>query len=282
MFGRPKMSKPATGNHMELVEFDLDKSMVTRVPSPGVCIYCMDTTEGLTDEHVIPYALAANTMILEKSCCKACQSIITSYEQDVLRRQIGIFRLQVQAPSRTRLKDRPTHADVKFIEVDASGMILRDLVTKSIPIAELPIVFALWQSPPPAILQERVNSPSKPWSFVEMDVAMRFCKEVGEETGAELVAMKVADVNKNNYLRSLAKTAHAVATARYGVGSFEPYLKDIILKRSDDLERYVGDVPGQSPFEEHPSHTMQVTMTPPTNGPSAGKSSGIRRPARCN
>ncbi len=156
------------------------------------------------------------------------------------------------------------------MEVDASGRILRDLVTKSIPIAELPVVFALWQSPPPTILQGRINSPSKRWSFVEMDVVMRFCKEVGEETGATLVAMKVADVNKNNYLRSLAKTAHAVATARYGVGSFEPYLKDIILKRSDDLERYVGDVPGQSPFEEHPAHTMQVSVGRVSDGPAAG------------
>ncbi len=255
---------------MKLQEYDLDKPTVTRVPSPGICIYCMDETEGLTDEHVIPYALAANTMILEKSCCEACQGIITSYEQDVLRHQLGIFRIQVDAPSRTRKRDRPTHADIEFIEVDAMGRKIRDLPTKSIAIKDLPLIFALWQSPPPTILEEQVQAPSKPWSFIEKEVAMRLCREVAEETGASNVAMRAADVRKNNYLRSLAKTAHALAVAHFGVDAFEPYLKDIILKKSDDLERYVGDVPGQSPFEEHPAHTMQVSLGGVEGGPIEG------------
>ncbi|MBY5828563.1 hypothetical protein ACC676_00410 [Rhizobium ruizarguesonis] len=255
---------------MKLFENDLDKPTVMRVPSPGVCIYCMVETEGLTDEHVIPYALAANTLILEQSCCDSCQGIITSYEQDVLRHQLGVFRIQMDAPSRTRRKDRPTHENILFVEVDETGRILRELVTKSIAIKDLPLIFALWQSPPPSILEETVNRPSKPWSFVEKEVAVRFCQEVAEETGAVRVAMKVADVRKGNYLRSLAKTAHAVAVANYGLGSFDPLLTDIILKRSDDLERFVGDLPGLSPFEDDPLHTMQVSSGEIPDGPAAG------------
>ncbi|MBY5775975.1 HNH endonuclease [Rhizobium leguminosarum] len=255
---------------MELLEYDLDKPTVTRLPSPGICIYCMEETKGLTDEHVIPYALAANMLILEKSCCEACQGIITSYEQDVLRHQLGIFRIQVDAPSRTRKRDRPTHADIEFIEVDATGRKLRDLPTKSIAIKDLPLIFALWQSPPPTILKEQVQMPSKAWSFIEKEGAMRLCREVAEETGAVHVAMRAADVRKYNYLRSLAKTAHAVAVARFGVDAFEPYLRDIILKRSGDLERYVGDVPGQSPFEEHPAHTMHISIGGVEGGPAEG------------
>jgi len=255
---------------MRLFEYDLDKPTVTRVPSPGICIYCVEETKGLTEEHVIPYALAANTLILEGSCCEGCQGIITSYEQDVLRHQLGVFRIQVDAPSRTRKKNRPTHENIIFVEVDTKGRILRELVTKSIPIKELPLIFALWQSPPPAILEETVQWPSKPWSFVETNVAMRFCREVAEETGAIHVAMKVADVRKQNYLRSLAKTAHAIAVAQYGLGSFEPFLTDIILKKSDDLERYVGDMPGLSPFEDDPAHTIQVSSGEIPDGPAAG------------
>ena len=255
---------------MKLFENDLDNPTVTRLPSPGVCIYCMEETDGLTDEHVIPYALAANTLILERSCCESCQGIITSYEQDVLRHQLGVFRVQMDTPSRTKRKNRPTHENILFVEVDETGRILRELVTKSIAIADLPIIFALWQSPPPSILEENVNAPSKAWSFVQMDAAMRLCREVAEETGAVHVAMKVADVRRSNYLRSLAKTAYALAVAQYGLGSFDPFLTDIILKSSDDFERYIGDLPGLSPFENDPAHTMQVSSGEIHDGPAAG------------
>lgn len=255
---------------MQLSEFDLERHEAERVPSPGICIYCREVTEGLTDEHVIPYALAANTIILERSCCLACQSEITRYEQDVLRDQLGIFRAQIDAPSRTRRKKRPTHASIRFVEVDAFGKFMRELLTKTFPIAELPIIFNLWQSPPPTILQEPARTLSQPWSFVEKDVAIRMCREVAEQTGAVNVAMKLGEVNRENYLRSLAKTAHAFATARFGLNAFEPYLTDIILNRSNDLERFVGDLPGHSPFEDHPAHTMQMSAGEIPDGPAAG------------
>ncbi len=119
---------------MRLFEYDLDKPTVTRVPSPGICIYCVEETEGLTEEHVIPYALAANTLILEGSCCEGCQGIITSYEQDVLRHQLGVFSHPSRCTSPKQEEDRPTHENIIFVEVDTAGRILRELVTKSIPI----------------------------------------------------------------------------------------------------------------------------------------------------
>src|SRR3546814_9351920 len=87
----------------------LYKSENIRLPSPGQCIYCGNSKSNLRHEHVIPYALAANTMILEKSCCETCQNVIQRYEQEVLKKQLGVFRTQVDAPSRSRKKERITH-----------------------------------------------------------------------------------------------------------------------------------------------------------------------------
>lgn len=70
---------------MKFTEFDLEQQDGNRRPSAGICIYCFDATSDLTDEHVIPFALAANTLVLEKSCCVKCQHIIQPYEQEVLK-----------------------------------------------------------------------------------------------------------------------------------------------------------------------------------------------------
>src|SRR3546814_9956486 len=87
--------------------------------------------------------LAANTMILEKSCCETCQNVIQRYEQEVLKKQLGVFRTQVDAPSRSRKKDRITHVDLQFVEVDDAGRFMRDLGIRSVPVDELPLAVHL-------------------------------------------------------------------------------------------------------------------------------------------
>lgn len=93
---------------MNLKEFDLDRYEKRVVASPGLCIYCGQAlpSDELTDEHVIPYALGHNTLVFQKSSCKPCAAIIQRYEQEVLKKQLGTFRLQVDAPSRTKRKDQ--------------------------------------------------------------------------------------------------------------------------------------------------------------------------------
>ncbi|OCJ32719.1 hypothetical protein [Agrobacterium tumefaciens] len=256
---------------MQLTEIDLAKpETLPRMPAPGKCIYCYEVypNEDLTDEHVVPYALAANAMILGKSCCKACQREITRYEQAVPKHQLGVFRAQVDAPTRNK-KDRPELIPIHFAEVDDDGRLTRDLGVRSIPIEKTPVMINLWQSPPPAILQETHGRPSKPWTFTDQAAVEALCRQVAKETGARNgIAMHVGDVNRNHYLRALAKTAHAYAVAECGVDSFEPLLTDIILNRSDDLETYVGDMPGIGPFARDPSHTLQISAGEAAGGPT--------------
>lgn len=258
---------------MKLNVHQLYKSDNIRLPSPGCCIYCGDEESELRDEHVIPYALAANTMILEDSCCEICQNVIQRYEQEVLKKQLGIFRAQVDAPTRSRRKDRITHVNVQFQEVDTSGRPLRDLRVRSIPITELPLTIHLWQSPMP----RRLRSPLKheqeqgrPWAFLDRDAVNALCQRVRNETGAKNVAYMSGQVSRLHYLRSLAKTAHAFTCAQYGVGAFEPYLLDLILCRSDDVAEFVGDDPFEDPAAHREKDTLQIFLGEPIGGDEKG------------
>lgn len=258
---------------MKLDVHELRKSKNIRLPSPGRCIYCGDEESKLRDEHVIPYALAADTMILEKSCCEKCQNIIQPYEQEVLKKQLGIFRTQVDAPTRSRKKDRITHVDVEFVEVDNLGQVIRDLGIRSIPVDDLPLAVHLWQSPMPRRLRSLLTPEQErgqPWSFADSDGINALLDKVGKETGANYVAYSSGHVNRLHYFRSLAKIAHAFAVANCGLDAFEPYLLDLILCRSDDVAEFVGDDPFDAPVENAGGQTLQIFLGEPIGGEEQG------------
>ena len=257
---------------MELSVFDLGNRQTLRLKSPGKCIYCGDGQDKLRDEHVIPYALAANTIILEKSCCETCQNIIQRYEQEVLKKQLGIFRAQIDAPTRSP-KDRPTHTNLHFVEVNTERQVIRDLGIRSVPINEAPIAFHLWASPMPRRLRDPVDPAIErghPWSFVDEEIAYALCRHVAAELGANHVAVKTGEVNRLHYLRSLAKTAHAFAAAKFGLDAFEPFLTDLILNRSNDVAEYVGDDPFTAPIADINGHTLQIFLGEAMGGPERG------------
>ena len=247
---------------MLLTEYDIEDRPVRRLPSPGKCIYCRTHGVELTDEHVVPYAIGMNVTILEKSCCMACQRTIQPYEQKVLRSQLGAFRAMVEAPTR-RKKDRPTSVTLPFMSTDAVGRPLRDLGTRQFPLKEAPLILNLWRSPPPRILGLPIDPASaegRPWGFVEREVANKIIESVSRETGSPHVGMILGQVDRKAYLRTIAKTAHAYAAAELGVESFEPFLTDLVLNRSDDLGQLVGDLEGISSIEGRSEHSFKIAL----------------------
>ena len=87
----------------------------------GRCIYC-DSTERLTDEHVIPEGLKGN-LILREASCVPCQKITCAIEGQVLGKMMGHFR----AATGMRRKDRRTKTcmvaldDGSRVELDVSA-----------------------------------------------------------------------------------------------------------------------------------------------------------------
>ena len=257
---------------MKLSEYDLDKREGQRVPSPGRCIYCL-STENLTDEHVIPFALGANTVIFQDASCKRCAETIQPYEQEVLRKQLGVFRAKVDAPSRTKPKHRPTHTDLHFIEVNELGDTIRDLGKRRYRIADVPLTLSLWQLPEARILgldAEAADERGRAWTYCDTAAANELNRAVAEETKSRHVAVKVGEVNRNHFLRFLAKTAHAFAVSALGLDALRPVLKDLILNESHDLSKYVGGGPRAAPHEVDPATTVLLTLGQAEDGPGKG------------
>lgn len=247
---------------MLLREYDVVSGPARHLPSPGKCIYCGATGVKLTDEHVIPYALGKDATILDKACCETCQKIIQRYEQEVLKKQLGVFRAMVEAPTR-RPRDRPKTVVLPLVEVDKAGRKVRDLGQRTISIEDAPLILNLWQSPPPQILNERcdpANAEGRSWHFIERKVADPLLQKVALEEGVSFVDIKLEPVNRLHYLRSLAKTAHAFVAAELGVDAFEHFLTDVILCRSDEVGKYVGDVSGVASLEGATEHTFKITI----------------------
>jgi len=257
--------------------YNMELRETVRKPSPGRCIYCGDDQGELTDEHVIPYALGANTTIFEKASCVACARTIQKYEQRILRGQLGVFRARIEAPTRNR-KDRPTHQQLHFVEVDSLGQKIRDLGSRAFAIDDAPLSFSVWQLAPPRILGEQVaeqEHTGRPWVSVSQSesqkaLAMGLARGVAEETGAEHVAVKVDSINREDFLRFLVKTAHAYAVFEKGLEAFRPITTDLILGRGDDLAHYIGGSPINPEYESNLANMTELALGVVKDGPAAG------------
>tara|TARA_E500000318_G_scaffold56155_1_gene52239 strand:+ start:6343 stop:7224 length:882 start_codon:yes stop_codon:yes gene_type:complete len=248
---------------MKTKVYELDKYEKRSIPSVGACIYCSQpfSHDELTDEHIIPFALGHNSLVFKNASCKSCAAIIQPYEQEVLRKQLGNFRLQVDAPSRTKKKNRPKQVIIPFVAVDSRGSITRELGSRAFPLEKAPLVLNLWWLPEARIIRGNTGTDKdrgQPWSYVESRVN-EIIRTVSEQTGEANVAMKLGEVNRNHFLRFLAKTAHAYAVAELGMDGFTPFLNDLILNKSDDLSIYVGGTPVDE-RKVDPAETLLISI----------------------
>jgi hypothetical protein len=76
----------------------------TKISSTGVCIYCGRGDVKLTDEHVVPFSLGGQHVLVEASCLR-CADITKKFEQKVARNLWGDARASYNAPTR-RKKER--------------------------------------------------------------------------------------------------------------------------------------------------------------------------------
>lgn len=255
---------------MILHEYDIDAGTPLKVPPPEKCIYCSERPvagETFTDEHVIPFALGKNAIVYEKACCSACQDIIKPYEGRVLERQLRVIRDIVSSPTRRRSRDRATSVRLTIAECGADGTLLRDLETKELPLADAPLILPLWESPPPLWLpplETALRNPAprggRSWTYVESKVAEPLIAEAARRYGVERAALRTYEVQRLDYLRWLAKTAHAFVACQLGPDGFESFLTDIVLDRSDVLEHVVGDQAGIADLEGATGHDFKITL----------------------
>jgi hypothetical protein len=90
----------------------------------GECIYC-GSQEGLSREHVIPFALSGD-LVLQAASCEECSQATKRFETRLLRGVLRQLRVHRDLRSRSKHRDAPRHYDLE---------VLRDGQTETVRLA---------------------------------------------------------------------------------------------------------------------------------------------------
>lgn len=208
----------------------------------GVCIYCGDTND-LTDEHVVPFGLAKNSLVLPKASCKACAALTSLVEMGFLREGLGILREKFGAPTR-RGKRRTGLASRWLVERAEDGVITPNGQLSEFRIRDLPAMCMMpVLNPAREVVApgHRNGWTGQFWIWRE-DVNLPAALRPGK-------ALHIGKINPAQFARLLAKIAHGVAVAELGLNAFRPFLRDVILKDDVDPFQYVGGAGIPDPAE---------------------------------
>jgi len=203
----------------------------TRIKSKGKCIYCNARDVDLTDEHILPYFIGGNHVIVDASC-KACARITTRFEREVARGLWGDARISYNAPSR-RKKKRKKH------------ILLEDRYNPGnklkIPYEEYPAPMVFYEMDAAGLLlghNESFDS-SKNWKFkaiVDQQKLDEFEKKYSSQLTAKL------KFPHDSYARLLAKIGYGQVMCSLDPGDFRPICLPYILGEKSNLSFIVGSM----------------------------------------
>jgi hypothetical protein len=189
----------------------------------GLCIYCGKTSKEtkLTDEHEIPFSLDGRYELLQASC-KGCAKITGEDERSFTKEMYGDLRSHLKMRSR-RPKQRPRELSLWYPLPDGS------FEERKVPIESHPPMafFPIWD--PPGLWTGNVHQESAPnfrWRLVGQQPAIERLRKEGH------VGMH-SRFNPSIFCRVIAKIAHCLAIAKYGVDGFKPALQDFIIHKED-------------------------------------------------
>jgi HNH endonuclease len=218
--------------------------------APGRCIYC-GSTDGLTDEHILPYGLGGN-YIFEKASCKRCAKITGAAEQRLMRGTMWPTRLKQNIQSRTAgpetmplyLFDDGTEAErvdlkpddfpeyMALLGFDPAGILVGATPT------EVPMTYPCFYRG--REFDDRMSKLGKRYLSIHAPSPLEICQV-------------------------LAKIAHSLAMADCvgGAPTFQPLLPDLVLGRYTTPTYLVG-CPTLQPPDPEPNiiHRANLQLTP--------------------
>jgi hypothetical protein len=218
-----------------------------RFPPVGRCIYCGTYSNKLELEHVLPFGIAGNAMLLPKASCRTCASITGKVEQACLRHLWWPFRTRIGAPTGSKRPETFTFRRGKSVD---GRLVL--LGSSDISADEYPINYVALLLQPPGILAGRLPTDEFEGQFWTAFSAEEMDAYVGDDEG-----MVLGPINPNTFARMLAKIAHAYAVGYYGYGTFKPLILDLILGKTETANYWVGgDIKLPAAHTEQVLHDM--------------------------
>jgi hypothetical protein len=208
------------------------------VKNGGVCIYCgwHGRTDGLHDEHSVPYSLGGTTELLNASCtdCEAITSYLDGYMANAVFGHLRVHQ---------GLQSRSGHPDSLPATIElADGQRAVDLATEDHPFfLNMPI----WRPPGFMLGNQLSDGFGEPGRFTYWYVPPHFRDVIGLRDGH---IARVIDTsrphNLSTFARGLAKIAYCNAVMQYGFDGFRPLVTpDIILGKYPNIAYFVGSDP---------------------------------------
>jgi hypothetical protein len=224
----------------------------------GQCIYCGAAADqvALTDEHIVPFSLGGNAVILEGSC-KACASETTKLEDEIARKVFLEFRTHVDAPTRRKKKRAK---ELPFTFKSAGG----EAETKTVRVADHPFFASMPVWGLPGLLDGKL--PSAEFEHHKAHVFYWLPPNIREVMGlADGVVGEIPfpefRINHQRFARGIAKIAYCQAVATLGLHNFRHLaLPDLILGRYPNIPYFVGckiEDPPQ-PADRSVAHVIQI------------------------
>jgi hypothetical protein len=231
----------------------LGRTMVREIRQ---CIYSRvraDQAE-LADEHIIPFALGADTY-LKSASCKTCAKITSDFETHVARNIFGHLRIHIGVQTR-RPKKRPTELPTRVMRRGAE-------IRMDLPVKDHPhfLVLPVWESPgifrgeqPQALF---TNLSSHMLYYIPPNINRTLDLEDGE------LAKIVPDyrVDTNQFARAIAKIGYCQAVALFGLDGFRRLvLPDLVLGKYRGISQFVGSELSNPPPPEPSGRQHRVDV----------------------
>jgi hypothetical protein len=212
----------------------------------GHCIYCRTYSKNLSKEHILPFGLAADSLVLPKASCETCRNITGKHETTILRSMWWGLRTRLGAPSRHEApKDFNLHKGV-VEEFELPWITKAKIGTTKVQPHEFPLSIVTLKFPePPGILIGR-----DPTAQVNYEFWARPSDEVQKHISEDKQLVALAPVEPDTFGRFLAKVAHGYAVAELGEATFKPALSHFIRNKPLRALEWIGGQKDDPPARE--------------------------------
>ena len=197
------------------------------------CIYCDETPPQLTDEHVVPFGLGGDAIILRKACCERCRVITSKCERNPIHDNWAEVRGALDFPSRKRkLAEENFSLDVTLEDGSKTTLNLKGRET-------LGLVQFLEYNPPAFLAPGDYKSGVivTGMKLIGFGVSAQDFKKKHKIKGFSLTTMAMG----NDFEKMITKIAYCFVIACWGLDCFDKrYVLPTILNEKDDVGYWMG------------------------------------------
>jgi hypothetical protein len=202
----------------------------------GHCIYCGASDVHLGREHVMPFGLHGQ-MVLLKSSCDSCAKVTGQLENFVLGRMLVDLRIRYGMKSRKKSRNqRPTEFEWQAENVFSKAKRKRRVGSDYLP-------WLSWTLPVydlPGLLLQRAPEECHKGFLRSVISQLDASAMLSIGNGVESVKAHGTPVNLVAFNRFLAKVAHSFTCATLGEDNFEPCLNKLILEGHEHSTFWIG------------------------------------------